>query len=187
MSKTVVIGTVVVVVGIFAVNGFLLWRVGLNQISSTPTEQQTVKQTHRPPYSTSPSQDIDGEELTFQKVSLAIDLVLKEAFESYPTSRGLLQTEAEFQIIWAFMENWRTRSRVKNPNIDFTQYSVIWYATKRDASFVEVEKVEEFSDFVEVKVVIIQSDFLTRELFLWTIPKTTKEIRFIERMEFYPI
>ena len=41
MSKTLVIGTIVAVVGLFALGGFLLWQNVSNQVTHTPTEQQT--------------------------------------------------------------------------------------------------------------------------------------------------
>lgn len=133
-------------------------------------------------------------EISFQKVDLHSDWRLKQSFD-YSTYSGIFRTEAELQSAWRHMVNAYDEVSglpfPKNPNqpvmpkVDFDKYSVIWYADRgSNASFVKMNKVVEYQNLVEAYLTLFYSDFGSSHLNLWTIPKTDKEIRFVETKEY---
>ncbi|TSC75236.1 MAG: hypothetical protein G01um101430_559 [Parcubacteria group bacterium Gr01-1014_30] len=141
-------------------------------------------------------QEPSGEprEISFQKVDLHTDWRLKKSYD-YSIYRGIFRTEAELKNIWKYMVNAYDEVSglpfPKNPNqpvmseVDFDKYSVVWYADRgSNASFVTMKKMVEYQNLIEAHLALFYSDFGSSHLNLWTIPKTEKEIRFVETKEY---
>ncbi|MBP9728195.1 MAG: hypothetical protein KBD27_02330 [Candidatus Moranbacteria bacterium] len=132
--------------------------------------------------------------LIFEKVNLHSDWRLKSSF-NYSTYKGIFRNENELKKVFGSMVNaydeqqafWEKKHEPQPvmPVIDFSKYSVIWYADRgSNASFTTLKKVLEYNDFIEAQVTPFYSDFGSSHLNLWTIPKTDKEIRFVETKEY---
>ena len=132
--------------------------------------------------------------VSFEKVSLHSDWRLKSSF-NYSTCKGIFRNENELKRVWGSMVNaydelqafWEKKHENQPimPIIDFPKYSVVWYADRcSDASFTTMKEVLEFNDFIQAHLIPFYSDFGSSHLNLWTIPKTDKEVRFVETKEY---
>lgn len=133
--------------------------------------------------------------VSFEKVNLHSDWGLRESFD-YSTYKGVFNDETELKRVWGYMWNaieetkaWRRNTTPENqpilPIIDFGKHSVIWYANRgSNASFVVMDKIVEFDNLIEAHITLHYSDFITSDLNLWTIPKTSKPVQFVERQEY---
>jgi len=130
----------------------------------------------------------------FEKVNLHSDWRLKSSF-NYSTYKGIFRNENELKKVFGSMVNaydelqafWEKKHEPQPvmPVIDFSKYSVIWYADRgSNASFTTLKEVLEYDDFIEARVTPFYSDFGSSHLNLWTIPKTDKDIRFVETKEY---
>ena len=108
---------------------------------------------------------------------------------------GVFRTAAELERVWASMVNaWdehrgfrgpRERNQPIMPTIDFERSSVLWYADfAGSASWTTLQDVVEYPDALQADVTLFHSDFGSRHLNLWTIPKTAKPVRFVEQHEY---
>ena len=133
-------------------------------------------------------------EVQFDKVNLHSDWRLKSSF-NYSAYKGIFRNENELKKVFGSMVNaydelqafWEKKHEPQPvmPIIDFGKYSVIWYADRgSNASFTTLKEVLEYDDFIEARVIPFYSDFGSSHLNLWTIPKTDKEIRFVETKEY---
>lgn len=132
--------------------------------------------------------------VSFEKINLHGDWRLKSSF-NYSTCKGIFRNENELKKVWGSMVNAYDELQMfwekKHENqpimsiIDFSTYSVIWYADRcSNASFTTMKEVLEYNDFIQAHVVPFYSDFGSTHLNLWTILKTEKEVRFVETKEY---
>jgi len=135
----------------------------------------------------------EPEVVPFQEIELHEDWILGDSFD-YSKYKGIFHNEKEFKDVWTHIVNaWKelgySNDKAKNnpvmPVIDFNKYSVIWYANRGSgASFVTINEILDFKDVVQVNITLVHSDYLTRVLNLWTIPKTEKSVNFAEETEY---
>jgi len=155
-------------------------KIGTWQPIETATNQQEPVSEPRP--------------VQFEKVNLHSDWWLKSSF-NYSTCKGIFRNENEFKKVWGSMVNayddlqafWEKKheNQPVMPIIDFSKHSVIWYADRcSNASFTTMKEALEYDDFIQAHVIPFYSDFGSSDLNLWTIPKTEKEIRFVETKEY---
>ena len=137
---------------------------------------------------------VEPKSVSFEKINLHSDWRLKSSF-NYSTCKGVFRNENELKKVWGSIVNaydelqafWEKKHENQPimPIIDFSKYSVIWYADRcNNASFTTMKNVLEFNDFIQAHVIPFHSDFGSSHLNLWTIPKTDKEIRFVETEEY---
>jgi len=180
--KTLVFIIFVVVVVIITV--YFVWS--SDQNSTTPITQP---ETEVPIASVGEPQSV-----SFKKVDLHSDWRLKSSY-NYSTYKGTFQNENELKKVWGSMVNaydelqafWEKKNENQPvmPVISFNKNSVIWYADRGvSASFVTMDEVIEYDDFIEAHIVLFYSDFGSSHLNLWTIPKTDKPVQFIETREY---
>jgi hypothetical protein len=130
-------------------------------------------------------------EVPFQTIGFNSAWQLDSSY-NYSQYRGIFYTQAELKNVWKYMANaYGSGSAAQSqggepvmPQIDFSKYSVIWYAVRgSNASAVTVNKVVETTDTIEVYATLLYSDYGSNGLNLWTVPKTDKPVRFIETPE----
>ena len=128
--------------------------------------------------------------VSFQEIGLHKDWRLGDSFD-YPTDRGIFRNERELKEVWAHMVNaWKelgySGDRAENPPvmpvIDFNNYYVIWYSSYDSGAFVRINEIFEFEDSVQVNMTLIKSDIIIRDLNLWTMPKSEKNVHFVEEI-----
>ena len=136
----------------------------------------------------------EAKKVQFEKIELHNDwrLTLSHIFSP---CKGVLRREDELKEIWEFMINvynelqapWEKKNENQPvmPVINFSKHSVIWYADQcGNASFTNMKEVIEYDNYIQAQVVSFHSDFGSSNLNLWIIPKTDKEIRFIETKKY---
>jgi len=131
------------------------------------------------------------EVILIEKIDILDKLRIRDGFvrKKY---YGVIQNQKELKKIWSKLYDvYNDLNIIINtndapvPQIDFNNYSVIWYANRGSgASFVNSIDVIEDSDQVVVKIGIFYSDFGSSHLNLWKVPKITKEVIFEEIKQF---
>ena len=104
---------------------------------------------------------------------------------------GILQTQDQFNALWNMQENTATDFPAlfswmipPAPEIDFEKYTVLWFSNGgARASFVTLKKILATGDSthaITIYLDVVHSDFGSRQLNLWRIPKTTGPVVFKE-------
>jgi len=130
------------------------------------------------------------ESLPFEAVNVPPELGLRPLPEEEVHYSGIARTRARFLELWNLQENVMSDfPRLLNwlipdpPDIDFNRYSVLWFSNRGErASFVELEKIvhAEEGDALEAHIKVVYSDFASKKLNLWRIPKTHRPVVFKE-------
>ncbi|MCF8721496.1 hypothetical protein [Nitrospina gracilis] len=128
------------------------------------------------------------ESLPFQSINVPPELGLRPLPEDDVHYKGVLYTRESFLELWELQENVMSDfPRLLNwlipepPPIDFTRHTVLWFSNRgAGASFVELERVvvSEEGDALEAHLKVVYSDFVSKKLNLWTIPKTHRPVVF---------
>jgi len=129
-----------------------------------------------------------AERIAIEIVSIDVNLRLEKNFD-YSKYFGVISSNEELEDVWSHMVKkgdsiFFPRVGVSPPpEIDFNIYQVLWFANRgANASYIEsVDLVEDTeSDTLTAKVKVWHSDFGSRELNLWKIPRVSKKIIFQE-------
>ncbi len=136
----------------------------------------------------------EKETLPFQSVDVPPELGLRPLPEEDVHYKGVLYTREAFVALWELQENVMSDfPRLLNwlipdpPPMDFTRHTVLWFSNRgAGASFVELERIvmSEDGDALEAHIKVVHSDFVSKKLNLWTIPKTHRPVVFRERSIF---
>lgn len=128
------------------------------------------------------------ESLPFQSINVPPELGLRPLPEDDVHYKGVLYTRESFLELWELQENVMSDfPRLLNwlipdpPPIDFTRNTVLWFSNRgAGASFAELERVvvSEEGDALEAHIKVVYSDFVSKKLNLWTIPKTHRPVVF---------
>ncbi|MCF8723510.1 hypothetical protein LQ236_001530 [Nitrospina gracilis] len=137
---------------------------------------------------------VEKESLSFQSVNVPPELGLRPLPEEEVHYKGATYTREAFVALWELQENVMSDfPRLLNwlipdpPPLDFTRHTVLWFSNRgAGASFVELERVvmSEDGDALEAHVKVVHSDFVSKKLNLWTIPKTHRPVVFREKKVF---
>jgi len=125
--------------------------------------------------------------VVFERIDFAKTPLLGRSFGSSECN-GVFRNIDELKEVWRYVENTNDGlDRIGNvplPMIDFSKYSVIWYSDRCIGNTATtLEKVSEFEDFIEARVMLFYSDYGSSKLNLWIIPKTDKKVRFVEEKQ----
>lgn len=130
------------------------------------------------------------ESLPFELLDIPPEIGLRALPEEEVHYSGAVRTREQFLELWNLQENVMSDfPRLFNwlipdpPGIDFNRYTVLWFSNRgAGASFVELQKIVHAGegDALEAHIKVVYSDFVSKKLNLWRIPKTSRPIVFKE-------
>jgi hypothetical protein len=122
-----------------------------------------------------------------EKIEIDRDLRLTKKFD-YSTYYGAISSQEELSELWSKLVNTKRDFEILGrlevpppPSVDFDTHAVLWFADRgADASFVESLTIEPDATGSSLKAIItvFHSDFGSRRLNLWKIPRLEKKIEF---------
>ncbi|CAI2719201.1 hypothetical protein [Nitrospina watsonii] len=132
--------------------------------------------------------------LPFQSINVPPEVGLRSLPEEDVHYRGALYNREAFLELWNLQENVMSDfPRLLNwlipdpPPIDFNRHTVLWFSNRgAGASFVEMQRVvvSEDGGALEAHIKVVYSDFGSKKLNLWKIPKTHLPVVFREQAVF---
>ena len=132
---------------------------------------------------------VEPDSLYVDPIPISMDLRLRERFD-YGTYHGVIASSESFSELWSQLvnvqrEHYGRRVDVPaSPDIDFANYVLLWFADRGvGASLVDSLEVRLSTgrDSVLATVHVFHSDFGSRRLNLWQMPRTARPVAFAVR------